>query len=133
VVLLISVIIALIAIAVGNNRLRAWARSVDKPNWLAESAAHRWVRAHRRLLQWAVLAIGFVVIVVWDNPTPLVALVIVVVDLAVVGLIGLMAGRRAVLAGIPAGPGGGLPSSDRPTPTSGQSTKADTGQGSESD
>jgi hypothetical protein len=133
VVLLISVIIALIAIAVGNNRLRAWARSVDKPNWLAESAVHRWVRAHRRLLQWAVLAIGFVVIVVWNNPTPLVALVIVVVDLAVVGLIGLMAGRRAVLAGVPAGPEGGLPASDRPTPTSGQSTKADTGQGSESD
>jgi hypothetical protein len=133
VVLLISVLIALIAIAVGNNRLRAWARSIDKPNWLAESAAHRWVRAHRRLLQWATLAIGFVVIVVWDNPTPLVALVIVLIALAVVGLIGLMAGRQAVLAGVPAGSGGEPPSSDRPTPTSGQGTTADTGQRSESD
>jgi hypothetical protein len=128
VVLLISVIIALVAIAVGNNRIRSWARSVDKPNWLVESAAHRWIRAHRRLLQWATLAIGFVVVVVWDNPTPLVAIVIVAITLAVVGLIGMMAGRHAVLAGVPAGPGSsGAPiPSDRPTPTSAQSTKADT-------
>jgi hypothetical protein len=130
VVLLVSVIVALVGMAVGNKRLRSWARSVDKPGWLAESSAHRWIRAHRRLLQWATLAIGFVVIVVWDNPTPLVALVIVVIDLAVVGLIGLMAGRRAVLAGVPAGD---LPASDRPTSTSGQSTKSDTGTGPESD
>jgi hypothetical protein len=128
VVLLISVIIALVSMAVGNNRIRSWARSVDKPNWLVESAAHRWIRAHRRLLQWATLAIGFVVVVVWDNPTPLVAIVIVAITLAVVGLIGMMAGRHAVLAGIPAGPGSsGAPMpSDRPTPTSAQSTKADT-------
>jgi hypothetical protein len=138
VVLLISVIIALVAIAVGNNRLRSWAGSVDKPNWLAESAAHRWVRAHRRLLQWATLAVGFVVIVVWDNPTPLVAIVIVAIDLAVVGLIGMMAGRHAVLAGVPGAPGGEPPSSDRPTPRSGRGTNADadprsdTGTGSDS-
>jgi hypothetical protein len=124
VVLLISVIIAVVAMAVGNNRLRSWARSVDKPSWLAESAAHRWARAHRRLLQWATLAVGFVVIVVWDNPTPLVALVIVAIDLAVVGLIGLMAGGHAVLAGVPAGPGGEHLSIDT-TPPSVQSTPAD--------
>ncbi|HXA34076.1 MAG TPA: hypothetical protein VNV87_17625 [Acidimicrobiales bacterium] len=141
VVLLISVIIAVISMAVGNNRLRSWARSIDKPNWVAGSAAHRWVRAHRRLLQGATLAIGFVVIVVWDNPTPLVALVILLIDLAVVGLIGMMAGRHQVLAAVPAGPGVEPPTRDRPPSSSGQSTKpgtdehadlpSDTGSGSE--
>jgi hypothetical protein len=124
VILLVAVIIALVAMAVGNRRLRSWARSVDKPGWVLESAAHRWTRAHRRPLQWATLAIGFVVVVVWDNPTPLVAIVIVVIDLAVVGLIGMVAGRQAVLAGVPDGPGSSaapIPG-DRPTPTSGQST-----------
>ncbi|HWF21233.1 MAG TPA: hypothetical protein VG226_03715 [Acidimicrobiales bacterium] len=128
VVLLVSVIVALVGMAVGNKRLRSWARSVDKPGWLAESSAHRWIRAHRRLLQWATLAIGFVVVVVWDNPSPRVVIVIVVIDLAVVGLIGIMSGRHAALAGVPAGPGSSGESipSDRPTPTAGLSTKADT-------
>ncbi|HVB94294.1 MAG TPA: hypothetical protein VND67_08230, partial [Acidimicrobiales bacterium] len=125
VVLLISVIIALVGVAVGNNRLRSWARSVDKPRWLVESSAHRWIRAHRRPLQWATLAIGFVVVVVWDNPTPLVVLVIVVVDLAVVGLIGVMAGRHQVLVGVPAGPGGAAAGADL-------DPRSDTDTGSES-
>jgi hypothetical protein len=144
VVLLISVIIALVGMAVGNNRLRSWARSVDKPTWLVESSAHRWMRAHRRLLQWATLAIGFVVVVVWDNPTPRVTTLIVVIDLAVVGLIGIM-GRHEVLVGVPAGPGGvsmsggtpissGAPTpSDRPTPTAGQGTSADADPRSDTD
>jgi hypothetical protein len=135
VTLLISVIIAVIGMAVGNNRLRTWVRSVNKPGWLLESSAHRWIRAHRRMLQWATLAIGFVVVVVWDNPTPLVALVILLIDLAVVGLIGIVGGQRQVLAGVPGGPA--LPSdlpgssnaptaSDRTTPpTSAQSVKVE--------
>ncbi len=124
VVLLISVIIALIGVAVGNKRLRAWARSVDKPMWLVESSVHRWIRAHRRLLQWAVVAVGFVVIVVWDNPTPLVAIVIVVIDLAVVGLIGILAGRNQVLAGSPAGPSGAPTLSERPGPSDAPASSA---------
>ena len=76
---------------VGNNRLRSWARSVSKPGWLINGPVHRWIRTYRRPLQWAVLAIGFIVIVVWDNPTPLVAIVTLVIALAVVGLISAMA------------------------------------------
>lgn len=136
VVLLVSAIIALVGVAVGNDRLRSWARSVDKPNWLAESSAYRWIRAHRRLLQWVTVAIGFVVVVVWDNPSPRVVIVIVVIDLAVVGLIGIMAGRHHALVGVPAGPEGAPTSSDSPTPTSGQGTadadsRSDTDTGSE--
>jgi hypothetical protein len=128
VVLLISVIIAAISMAVGSNRLRTWVRSVDGPNWFADSAAHRWVRVHRRLLQGATLAIGFVVIVVWDNPTPLVAIVIVAIDLAGVGLIAMMAGRHTAMAGVPAGPGSEPPRRKGAPSSSGPSTKPDTGE-----
>jgi hypothetical protein len=107
VVLLVAVIIALVGMAVGNNRIRSWVRTVNTPSWLADSAVHRWLRAHRRPVQWGVLAIGLLVLVVWDNPTPRVAIVTLVIALAVVGLVGFVAGRRAVLAGVPAGPGGG--------------------------
>jgi hypothetical protein len=123
VVLLVAVIIALVGIAVGNNRLRAWVRSVDKPRWLADSPVHRWMRSHRRPVQWATLAVGFVVLVVWDNPTPEVAIVTVLIALAVVGLIGAVAGRREILTPVPAGAGAGAgagdgagSSSDAPVP-----------------
>ena len=124
VVLLIALLVALGAIAVGNDRLRSWARSVNKPRWFADSAAHRWTRAHRRPVQWVTLALGFVVLVVWDNPTTRIVIVTVVIDLAVIALIGAMAGRRAVLVVAPGGPGGGSSSNapasapiDRPGPS----------------
>ncbi len=98
VVLLVSVIIALVAIAAGNDRLRSWVRSVNKPRWFADSAVHRWTRAHRRLLQWLTLAVGFVVLIVWDNPTPRVAVITVIIALAIVGLIGALARPRVGLA-----------------------------------
>jgi hypothetical protein len=113
VVLLIALLVALGAIAVGNDRLRSWARSVNKPRWFADSAAHRWTRAHRRSVQWVTLALGFVVLVIWDNPTTRIVIVTVVIDLAVVALIGALGGRRAVLVVAPGGPGGGS-SSDAP-------------------
>jgi hypothetical protein len=98
VVLLVSVIIALAGIAAGNDRLRSWARSVNRPRWFVDSAVHRWTRAHRRLLQWLTLAVGFVVLIVWDNPTPRVAVITVIIALAVVGLIGALARQRLALA-----------------------------------
>jgi hypothetical protein len=130
VVLLISVIIALGGIAAGNDRIRSWARSVDKPRWLIDSSTHRWIRAHRRPLQWATLAIGLLVVVIWNNTTPRVAVVTVVIALAVVGLIGIAGSGHEVLVRAPVGPGGGPNSSetpgssDKPTSATGESANA---------
>jgi hypothetical protein len=132
VVLLVALLIALVGIAVGNDRLRSWSHSVNKPGWLVDGPVHLWIRTYRRPLQWAVLAIGFVVIVVWDNPTPLVAIVIAAIVLAAVGLIGAMAGRRAVLLGIPGGPGG-VSLSDPLTPGSTRSPEGDQAEGDQAE
>jgi hypothetical protein len=52
------------------------------------------VAVHRRGLQWALLGVGLFTLVVWTNPTTLVAVVVLVVTLAVIGLVGLLAARR---------------------------------------
>jgi hypothetical protein len=47
----------------------------------------------RRGLQWTAPGVGLSILVVWTNPTTLVAVVVLVVTLAVIGLVGLLAGR----------------------------------------
>jgi hypothetical protein len=67
------------------------------------------VASHRRALQWAVLALGLIILVIWGNPTTLVAVVVVLVTLAVVGLVGLFAGRGPrPAAALPGGDDGGV-------------------------
>ena len=64
------------------------------PAWLTGGPVHDFVSAHRKALQWAVLAVGLFVLVVWSKPTTLVAVIVVLITLALVGLVGLLAGRR---------------------------------------
>ncbi len=127
VVLLVAVIVALAGIAVGNERLRSWARSVNKPRWFADSVVHRWIRAHRRPLQWLTIAVGFVVLIVWDNPTPRVAVITLIVALAVVVLIGTLARQRVVLVVAPGGSGGRSPSETGANTDTGTGTDTRTG------
>jgi hypothetical protein len=60
---------------------------------------------NRRALQWTILVVGLLVLVVWSDPTALVAVVVVLVTLAVIGLVGLYAGRSPApaVAGLGAG------------------------------
>ena len=64
-----------------------------KPAWAREGPVHAFVAVHRKGLQWSVLVLGLLVLVIWSNPTTLVAIVVVVITLVVVGLVGLFAGR----------------------------------------
>jgi len=92
-VLVLSALAALIAFLAGNATVRRFFTNRSWPAWTTSGRAHDFVSAHRGALQWTTLGIALFILVVWNNPTLLVAVVVVLVALAVVGLIGLW-GRR---------------------------------------
>jgi hypothetical protein len=94
-VLVLSALVALVAFLAGNARVRRFFANRSWPAWTTSGRAHDFVAAHRGALQWATLGVGLFILVVWNNPTVLVAVVVVVVALAVVGLIGLWGRRTA--------------------------------------
>jgi hypothetical protein len=113
IILVASAVIALVALLAGNRRLRAWTAGGNKPRWMT-GPVHTFVVRHRKGLQWGTLALGLVVLMIWDTPTTLVAVVVVLITLAMVGLVGLFAGRRSTPA--IAGPAGSIttgPEEDR--------------------
>jgi hypothetical protein len=115
-VMIVAAIVALVALAAGNRWVRAQFNRAGWPAWLTDGPVPRFVALHRKGLQWAILGLGLVVLVVWTNPTTLVAVIVILVTLAVVGLVGLAAGRRPTyaVAGDP-GPGAPpLPSEEHP-------------------
>ena len=63
-----------------------------RPGREREGPLHGFVALHRQGLQWSVLVLGLLVLVIWSNPTTLVAIVVVAITLVVVGLVGLFAG-----------------------------------------
>jgi hypothetical protein len=105
-ILIIGAVVAVAAFVVGIPAVRRWLSSRQRPAWLTESPFHRFVAAHRRGAQWGVLAVGLLVLVLWDRPTALVAVVVVLITLAVTGLVGLLAGLRPTPVGAAAGRGG---------------------------
>ncbi len=89
-ILIVAALVTLFAVIVGNSALRRWiGRGTSS---MAGGPSHRFVVHHRRGIQWSILALGLVVLVIWDRPTTLVAIVVMVVTLAVIGLVGLFAG-----------------------------------------
>jgi len=105
----VAAVVAVIAFAVGLGPIRRWLEERDKPSWLTGGPVHDTVAAHRKAFQWLVLVLGLVVLVLWNQPTVLVALIIVLVTLFVVMLVGLYAGRRPSPAGPDDGPDAGPP------------------------
>jgi hypothetical protein len=81
---------------------------MNKPGWITGGPVHDFVALHRKALQWLVLAVGLVILVIWGNPTTLVAVVVVLVTLAVVGLVGLFARGGPRVAAV-TGPSGAAP------------------------
>jgi hypothetical protein len=92
IILIVAAFIAIVALLAGNRRLRAWTTGGNRPRWMS-GPVHGFVVRHRKGLQWAVLLIGLLVLVIWSNPTALVAVIVVVITLAIVGVVGLFAGR----------------------------------------
>jgi len=113
-VLIVSGIVALIAFVIGLDPVRRWMQERTMPSWMDSGPVHDTVAAHRKAFQWGVLVLGLVILVLWNQPTVAVALVIVLVTLFVVMCIGLYGGRRPTAgrppeAGSGPGPDGALP------------------------
>jgi hypothetical protein len=105
--LIVALVIAIGALLAGNRRIRAWLGDGRLPLWMTEGPAHHFVVVHRKGLQWSALALGLLVLVVWSNPTALVAVIVVLIALAVVGLVGLWGRRSPVRVALTSGPGNG--------------------------
>ncbi len=110
IILIVAALIAIGGLIAGNRWIRSKAGDMRKPGWVTGGPVHDFVARHRKALQWAVLALGLIILVIWGNPTALVAVVVVLITLAVVGLVGLFAGRGPRPA--VAGPTGGSPESE---------------------
>ncbi len=92
-VLVVAALVAIAGFVAGSARLRGWLGARGRPSWLSDGPVHGFAVAHRRGLQWGVLAVGLLLLVVWNMPTALVAVVVLLVALAVAGLVGLYARR----------------------------------------
>ncbi len=117
---IVAAIVAIAGAVIGNRRVRAWLDTRRRPSWMTEGPVHAVVVAHRRGLQWGALGAGLLILVVWNKPTVMVAVIVVLVALALAGIIGLYAGQHPVPA--PAGSGGGTGDAggtDRPEVTTG--------------
>ncbi len=93
-VAILAAVVGIIALLAGVPAIRRWVSSRRRPDWLAHGPFHDFVSLHRRGLQWTVLGIGLLLLVVWNKPTTLVAVIVVLVTLALVGVVGALAGRR---------------------------------------
>jgi hypothetical protein len=93
IILGVSALIAVVALLAGNRRLRTWASRGDRP----DSPVHRFVVGSRKSLQWAILALAVLVLVVWSEPTTLVAVIVVVISLVLIGLVGFYGADRRPL------------------------------------
>jgi hypothetical protein len=95
IILIAAVVIAIVAVIAGNRHVRAWVAGGNRPGWMTGGLVHSFAVRHRAGLQWSILGLGLLVLVVWTNPTTLVAIVVVLIALVLVGVLGLYAGRRS--------------------------------------
>jgi hypothetical protein len=110
IILIVAALVAVAGLVAGNAWIRAKVGAMRKPGWVTGGPVHDFVAAHRKALQWSVLALGLLILVIWGNPTALVAVVVVLVTLVVVALVGLFAGRGPrPAAAAPADAAGAIP------------------------
>jgi len=112
-VLVLAGIVALVAFLVGLGPVRRWMRERTMPSWLSSGPVYDAVSGHRKAFQWGTLVLGLVVLVLWNQPTVKVAMIIVLVTLFVVMLVGIYGGTRSTSTESPddatgAGPGPAL-------------------------
>ncbi len=93
-VLIVSAVVAIVAFVLGIGAVRRWMERRNKPAWLTGGPVHDTVAHYRKSFQWGVIVLGLVVLVLWNQPTVKVALVVVLVTLFFVGMVGIFAGRR---------------------------------------
>ena len=96
-VLVVSFVVALVAFVVGLGPVRRWMADRSQPTWLTTGRVHDTVASHRGAFQWLVVVVGLVVLVLWDQPTAKVAVIVALVTLFVVVVVGLY-GRSGAAA-----------------------------------
>lgn len=96
-ILIVAAVVALVAFVVGLGPVRRWMADRETPSWMT-GGVHAAVAAHRRAYQWAVLGLGLVVLVLWNQPTAKVAIIVVLVTFFFVILVGLF-GRGSPASG----------------------------------
>jgi hypothetical protein len=96
--LVLAAVVAVIAFVVGLGPVRRWWSNRTTPAWLTSGPVHDVVAAHRRAFQWLVIGLGLVVLVVWNQPTVKVAVIVVLVTFFFVIVVGVY-GRTAADAG----------------------------------
>jgi hypothetical protein len=106
-VLVVAGVIALVAFVVGLAPVRRWMAERTVPSWVTGGRVHDTVAAHRTGFQWLVFVLGLVVLVLWNQPTVAVALVIVLITLFLVMLVGLYGRRPPADTPPEVGPGSG--------------------------
>ena len=105
-VLGLSVVAALVGMAVGSPSLRARAGAVWPPRWPADGQVLRLLAAHGRQLELALFGMGMLVMAIWDNLAAGLSM------LVVAGLLALVDRRRS-------GPGAGATLRSRPDAATG--------------
>ncbi len=105
IILIVAAVVAVLSLLAGSRRLRSFLAGKGAPDWMTGGPVRDFAARNRRALQWTILVVGLLVLVVWSDPTALVAVVVVLVTLAVIGLVGLYAGRSPApaVAGLGAG------------------------------
>jgi len=117
----VSLVAALIALAVGNPWIRAHLQTLQRPSWLKDGPFIRFVTTFRKALMWVVVGIGALVLFTWDNPSAAVVIVVVLVTAAVVALVSFVTHGPAAAGVVLALPGGGTVGS---APAAGPDTPA---------
>jgi hypothetical protein len=114
-VLVVAAVVALLAVAAGLSVVQRLLAGRRLPAWMTGGPVHAFAVTHRVGLQWGVLAVGLFVVVVWNQPTVLVAVIVVLITVAAVGLVGLFATRRPPPAlGTPGPDPGDVPTAVEP-------------------
>ena len=93
-VLIVAAVVAVAAFGVGLAPVRRWLTDRKQPAWMTGGRFHDVVVVHRPAFQWLAVVLGLVVLVLWNQPTVFVAIVVVLVTFALVVLVGLF-GRGA--------------------------------------
>jgi hypothetical protein len=114
IILAVAALIAVVAALAGNRRFRAWISRADR----SDNPVHRFVANHRKILQWGALGLALLILVVWNEPTTLVAVIVVAISLVLIGGVGVYGGNRHVISpsGLPSAAGPHV--DDSPSPES---------------
>jgi hypothetical protein len=112
--LILAAVVALVAFVVGLGPVRRWWSNRTTPSWLTSGPVHDAVAAHRRAYQWLVVGLGLLVLVLWNQPTVKVALIVLLVTFLFVIVVGVY-GRAATGTG--STPPDGGPPADTGVPT----------------